>query len=68
MRDAMLTSQYEACQVHNELYIYNNNNNKKKGDHSSRNEACPLTCICLTAAHIHGTISLFHTFIPPPLQ
>jgi hypothetical protein len=41
---------------------------KKKGgkDHASRNEARPLTCICLTAAHIHGTI--LHHLCTPKLQ
>jgi hypothetical protein len=30
--------------------------------HASRNEVRRLTCICLTAAHIHGTILLFYLF------
>jgi hypothetical protein len=36
----------------------------KKKDHASRNEARRLTCICLTAAHIHGTILLFFAVFP----
>jgi hypothetical protein len=35
---------------------------KNKRYHASRNEACRLTCICLMAAHIHGTILFFYLF------
>jgi hypothetical protein len=39
---------------------------QKKKDHASRNEARLLTCICLTTAHIHGTI--LHHLCTPKLQ
>jgi hypothetical protein len=42
------------------------NKQKRMKDHASRKEAHRLTCICLTAAHIRGTI--LHHLCAPKLQ
>jgi hypothetical protein len=45
---------------------YKSSFKKKRKDHASRNEARRLTCICLTAAHIHYTI--LHHLCAPKLR